>query len=383
MLVMDGAGDLGKETPLSLARKPNMERLAREGKVGLLDIGYKESVNSDFGYLHLLGSYSPEEYPGRGYLEALGIGLRPGPGDICIRCNFATLGRDRNVLDRRAGREEAGLDRLAGRLDGMVIDGIKFTVRHSAGHRVVLVLKGRGLSPGFLPNDPLRTGVPVPEVEPRGPGAKLTASALNKFCRRANKLLSGDPINRKRKFPANAVLVRNPGQRKDVKPFEKRFGLKACCIAGIPIAKGVARFLGMDVIEVPGATGLPDTNLAGKTRAAIKALGRYGLVFLHINGTDILAHDAKPGLKKKMIERIDLELGKILEARPGLKVAVTCDHRTASSPSYRKYRHTPDPVPVLVSGPGVKPDGIGSFSEGPCGKGFRLKGNQLMPFLKS
>ena len=111
LIVLDGAGDLPDKsgnTPLSLANKPNIDSLAKRGQAGLLDVGYKGSnkdVNSDVGYMVLLGCYSKEEYPGRGYIEALGTGLNPGPDDICIRGNFATLDKNGNIKDRRAGRQ--------------------------------------------------------------------------------------------------------------------------------------------------------------------------------------------------------------------------------------------------------------------------------------
>ena len=88
----------------------------------------------------------------------------------------------------------------------------------------------------------------------------------------------------------------------DVEDFEHRFGLKACCITGVNVAKGVARFIGMDAEDIKGANGMPDTNLGAKRKAAIKALKKYDLVFLHINGTDILSHDRNRSGKANMIE---------------------------------------------------------------------------------
>ncbi|RLJ06908.1 MAG: phosphoglycerate mutase, partial [Candidatus Aenigmatarchaeota archaeon] len=143
MLVLDGLADAGWPTPLALARKPNIDRYAFEGILGTLDIGYRGYVNSDFGYLNLLGCYSERDYPGRGYLEALGIGLDPGEEDVCIRANWATLDKDGNLLDRRAGRETLGLEELAGELE-MEIQGVHIAAYPSAGHRVVLVLSGKG-----------------------------------------------------------------------------------------------------------------------------------------------------------------------------------------------------------------------------------------------
>ena len=381
LVVLDGAGDTGIQTPLSLAKKPNIDSLAQKGRLGLLDIGYKKDVDSDIGYLNLLGCYSKQDYPGRGYLEALGLGLNPGPKDVCIRANFATLDSRGTLVDRRAGRDEEGLEELAERLDGMEIDGVKFATKKSSGHRLVMVLTGPGLSDKIVPNDPKRTGVAVPQVVARSPEAKRTASVLNKFLYRANRLLSQEPVNKKRKIPANTVLIRNAGHPKKAPSFESRFGMKACCITGIAIAKGVASFLGIDIIEVKGATGLPNTNLEGKALAAEQALEKYDFVFLHINGTDILSHDREPELKREFLEKIDRAVFPRFTNLKGTLVAVICDHRTASSPSFRGYEHLPDPVPFFAAGGKLRGEGK-SYSEENCEKArLRLEGNGLMEFL--
>jgi 2,3-bisphosphoglycerate-independent phosphoglycerate mutase len=205
---------------------------------------------------------------------------------------------------------------------------------------------------------------------------------LNKFLYRANKTLSKDPINKKRKIPANTVLIRNVGHPRKTPSFQSRFGMKACCIAGIAIAKGVARYLGIDVIDVSGATGLPNTNLEGKTLAAEKALQKYDFVFLHINGTDTYSHDRKPELKKKLIEKIDNVV--FSKLKPDLKTwmaAVTCDHRTASSPEREGYEHLTEPVPFLAAGGRIRQE-VNPYTEAWCEKSrLRLEGNGLMEFL--
>lgn len=388
LLVLDGGGDVGKDTPYQTAVKPSMDLLAEEGTCGLLDIGYKTTPQSDVGYLNIMGFYSKENYPGRGYLEALGVGMEDiGEKDICIRGNFATMGKDGNLSDRRAGREEKGLEELAEVLDGTEIDGIQFLLRKSAGHRVVVVMRPLGeeteLSDQIVSNDPNKTGVPVPQIKPGNRKAKFTASVLNKFVSRSHKILSEQAVNKEREFPANLILMRGFGRKKSVESFGERYGMKACCIGGIPIVKGVGTFLGMDIITVPGATGYPDTNLAGKFREAGEAFGKYDFVFLHINGTDILSHDKKRKEKAEFIEKIDRELGKLLESIDTKEtvVVITSDHRTASEPSYPHYRHTKDPNPILVSGNGIKADGLKGFDEITCSKGFRIEGNGLMPFV--
>jgi 2,3-bisphosphoglycerate-independent phosphoglycerate mutase len=381
LVVLDGAGDIGKQTPLSLASKPNIDSLAQKGRPGLLDIGYKKDVDSDIGYLNLMGCYSRQDYPGRGYLEALGLDLSPGPKDVCIRANFATLDSGGTLVDRRAGRNEEGLEELAERLDGMEIDGVKFQCKKSSGHRLVIVLSGEGLSDRIVPNDPHRTGVAVPQVTAKSNDAKRTASVMNKFLYRASKLLSSDPINRKRKIPANTVIIRNAGHPKRTPSFESRFGMKACCVAGIAIAKGVSRFLGIEVAEVKGATGMPDTNLEGKALATEQALKKYDFIFLHINGTDILSHDRKPEQKKAFLEKIDRIVFSRFTGMKDTLVAVTCDHRSASATDYKGYEHLPDPVPFFAEGGKLRGEGK-TYSEENCEKSrLRLEGNGLMEFL--
>jgi 2,3-bisphosphoglycerate-independent phosphoglycerate mutase len=383
LLVADGMGDIGKPTPLSAADKPAMDKLAGMGRCGLLDIGYGKNINSDRGFLSILGAYSDEGYPGRGYLEALGIGMRPGPDDVCIRGNFASLDKDGNILHRRAGRDETGLLGFAEKLDGMEIDGIKFLVKKSAGHRVVILMQGEGLSTHVEPNDPLKTGVPLPEVKPRGDEGKLTASVLNKFTRRVHDMLKDEPVNRMRKLPANMILIRNTGKQVFTRTFQERYGMKSCCIAGVPIAKGVARLLDMDVIPVMGATGMPDTDLEAMGKAAVDAFKEYDFVFLHINGTDILSHDARRKEKREFIEKIDAELGRMLDATglKGFVYIVTCDHRTVSLAEFKGYRHLPDPVPVLVAGDTISKNGVNQFDEAKCEAGFSVEGNGLLPYV--
>jgi 2,3-bisphosphoglycerate-independent phosphoglycerate mutase len=389
LLILDGGADTGERTPYQTANKPVMDSLAKNGMCGLLDMGYKGTPQSEFGYLNILGFYSDVSYPGRGYLEALGLGTEDIKGnDICIRGNFASLAASGNLLDRRAGRNEKGLEELAERLDGTEIDGVHFEVRKSAGHRVVVIMKpldGRiRLSDQVTSNDPERTNVPVLQIKPKTSEGKFTASVLNKFVSKSNRILSAERLNSERKPPANILLLRGFGRKKKVETFRERYGMNSCCVAGIPIVKGVASFLGMDIITVHGATGYPDTDLRAKFRETFEALQKYDFVLLHINGTDILSHDARRGEKAEFIGRIDRELGEILK-KTDMKetvVIITSDHRTASGKDFQGYRHTKDPVPVLVSGNGIRPDRIGKFDEVSCAGGFFVKGNGLLPFVR-
>jgi 2,3-bisphosphoglycerate-independent phosphoglycerate mutase len=390
MIILDGAADVGEKTPFETAVKPHMDSLAKKGTCGLLDIGYKGTPESDFGYLNLLGFYSKDTYPGRGYLEALGLGMEEiGERDVCVRGNFATLSTDGSILDRRAGRDETGLDELAAAIDGVEIDGVHFFVRRSTDHRVVVIMRPLNdrtpLSEEVETNDPRVEGVPVLQFKPkpRDAAAKFTASVLNKFVSRTHKILSASKINGERRFPANVLLLRGFGGKRKIETFKNKYGMKSCCIGGIAIVRGVASFLGMDILSVRGATGYPDTNLEGKFEKTAEALKAYDFVLLHINGADILSHDGKRGEKTKFIEKIDVSLGAALKKIDPKKtvVIITSDHRTASEPSYKEYRHTKDPVPVLVSGDGIAPGLVRKFDEKSCERGFLLKGNDLLPFV--
>jgi len=383
-VVLDGGGDIGPQTPLSLAKKPTIDFLAKSGIVGLLDLKYRERADSDVGYLKLLGCYSDDTYPGRGYLEALGLGLSPGEEDVCIRANFVTLDSRGNVIDRRAGRDERGLDRFCKLLDGMEIDGVHFTVKKSQGHRVVIILSGKNVSEKIISNDPKRTGVPLPQIAPKDKSAKFTASVLNRFLYKARKILSEQPENRERTFPANALIIRNAGRKKTTKSFRERFSLNGVCISAMPVAKGVARFLGMNVLELDSIPEI-DYELCEKTEEITGAVNDYDFVFLHFNGTDILSHNRDREGKRRFIEKIDQCLGTVLKGLDlkDMIVVITCDHRTASLPEYKGYEHLTDPVPVLIAGKGIEPDRIEKFDEEHAEQGsFKLEGNDLLYFIR-
>jgi 2,3-bisphosphoglycerate-independent phosphoglycerate mutase len=181
------------------------------------------------------------------------------------------------------------------------------------------------------------------------------------------------------KKPANMVLLRGAGQVVKMPSFYKKHRLKAVCIAGAGLYKGIARAIGMDVYEVPGATGMPDTALDAKVQSAIKLFKKYDFVFLHIKGTDILAEDGDYIGKKKFIEKIDKALKPLLSRRENL-IILTADHTTSS---YLKI-HTADPVPVLMTGKNIYTDSITSFSEANAynGKLGHIQGKHLMPIIK-
>ncbi len=376
LIICDGLGDrpckqLGFKTPLEAAKKPNLNALAKKGACGLMyPLGPGIRAGSDTAHLNILGYNMKRYYQGRGPLEALGIKVQLKQGDVAFRANVATVDKEGIIVDRRAGRIDDASE-LAKALDGMEIKGVKFIVKPGTAHRLAIVMRGKGLSANISDSDPHKTGVRPLAVRALDDSkeARFSASVLNEFLKKAHSVLSAHPLNKERKkkgLPeANIVLVRGAGMFKPVQSFEERFGMKACCIAGAGLYKGIARFLGMDVLEVKGATGKANTDIKAKVNAAIKALQTYDFVFLHIKGCDIFGHDGDASGKKKFIERIDSALKPLLKLKDTL-IVITADH---STPCCMKD-HSGDAVPVLIAGPSVRSDSVSKFEERSCINGY-------------
>jgi 2,3-bisphosphoglycerate-independent phosphoglycerate mutase len=337
---------------------------------------------SDTSHLAILG-YDPESYySGRGPIEVAGLGMDLEAGDVALRGNLGTVDGNLTVVDRRAGRiTDTGP--FVKELDGLTYEGVTLRVRPGTGHRVGIILRGPHLSSRISDNDPHEVGVKVHEVHPldNSPEAGFTAKALNHLLAAAHRILAQNPLNQARlaagKPPANYLLGRGAGYYKKIEPFPARYGLKACTIAGGGLYKGVGSFTGMDVIEVPGATGLPNTDIAAKFQAALAALaGSYNFAFVHIKAADTFGEDGDYLGKMNFINKIDLAFELLLKA-PCLLV-VTADH---STPCALK-KHSGDPVPIMMVGDGlVRPDEVSQFSERACGRGAmgRLTGLMMMP----
>jgi len=388
MIICDGMADrpcakLDGMTPLEAAVVPNMDKLAKDGQSGLMDvIGPGIVPGSDTAHLALLG-YDPREvYTGRGPFEAAGQGIEVRKGDVAFRCNFATVDDDMNVLDRRASRISEGTDQLAAALNGMKIEDVEIIFKEGVEHRAVLVLRGPGLHPNVTPVDPHDSGK-VQESKPNVPEAEKTARILNEFTRRSYEALKLHPVNIYRQSPlrqpANIVLARGAGAPPDVPPFsEHHNGLNGAAVVGITLVKGLCRMSGLDMIEVPGATGSTDTDLDAKTVAAVKALETHDFVLLHFKATDLYGHDGDAGGKMEFIQRIDTALEKILDLKNTI-ICITADHSTPCS----LKDHAADPVPVLVYGPGLRHDSVDCFNELDAMSGGlgHIKGHELLQML--
>jgi len=390
LMIFDGLGDrplneLGHKTPLEATPKPNLDWFASNGVNGLVDpIAPGVVAGSDTSHLALFG-YDPKEvYTGRGPFEAAGVGIELEPGDIAFRGNFASADEDLRLTDRRAGRIREGTEDLAKALDGLKLGRIKTIVRAGTDHRVAVVLRGRGLSPEVTDTDPHEAGEAILESEARKPEAKATAKAVNAFTKQAYKVLKDHPVNRARvakgEPPANTVVLRGAGVYPDLVPITERLHLKAVGIAGVALIRGMFRTVGMDVLEVPGATGGLDTNMTAKADAALGALRKYDLVVLHVKAPDLCGHDGNASEKIRVIERLDAMMGGIKARLPGeIVIAITADH---STPVALK-EHSGDPVPLTIFGEGVRVDDVLNFDERSMAHGAlgRICGQDVMNLL--
>lgn len=393
LVIADGLGDrpiksLGGKTPLEVAKKPNIDRLAAEAVCGLMDpIAPGVRAGSDTAHLAILGYDPYKYYTGRGPYEAAGIGMDVKQGDIAFRCNFSTVNDEMLVTDRRAGRITSGTDQLAAAVNGLEFDGVKVIFKESVAHRGALILRAPGLSADITDTDPHEEGQKVLECEPCDPNdeaAAKTARAVNAFVRKSYEILKDHPVNKERIAqglnPANIILPRGAGIGPNMSSFECEHKLRAACVAETGLINGVARYVGMRIIETPGATGGADSDVMNMAREVVRALDVYDFVLCNIKGADVGGHDNDPKIKIDMIAKLDKMVDYLLsKATDGQYIVVTADH---STPCELKD-HSGDPVPIAIWGPGVRTDACTSFGERSAAAGGlgRIRGIDLMKII--
>jgi 2,3-bisphosphoglycerate-independent phosphoglycerate mutase len=397
LLISDGMADrpiseLDWKTPLEAARKPVLNQLAKNGICGIIDtISPGTPPGSDAATLAMLGYDPLKEYSGRGALEAVGSGVKVLPGDVAFRCNFATVGKDFVVSDRRAGRianEDAS--KLAESLRKVRLKkpfNVELLFQNTIQHRAALVIHGPKLSTAVSDSDPEVAGKKVLQVKPLdcSPEAKHTAKVANELMAEFHKVLKDHPVNKdraKRRLPpANIVLCRGAGTIPRIMTLQQVFGIRSACVSAISLIKGVCKVAGMTVLNVKGATGTPQTDYMAKAKAAVQALKTNDFVLLHVKAADVASHDGNAGLKVEIIEKIDKMLQYILNNidADSTYIAVTADHTTSTV----TRNHEGDPVPVAISGPYVRRDDVVEFNERTCAKGGlnRIRGVDLMHIL--
>ncbi|MGQ9628724.1 MAG: cofactor-independent phosphoglycerate mutase [bacterium] len=353
VLIGDGMADypipeLGGRTPLEVARTPNMDFLARRGTLGRTStLPTDMPAGSDVAQLSIMG-YDPRKcYPGgRGPLEAASMRIDLSEGEFAYRCNLVTV-RDGMIVDYCAGHistEEARtlISLLDGALGG---PDVRFYPGVSYRHLAVISGVGEGIE-ATPPHDIM--GEPFLRHLPRGSGSELLIDLI----RRSWDVLKDCPVNRDResqgKPPANMIWLWGQGAKPKLPTFRERFSLKGAVISAVDLIRGIGVLAGLDVIEVPGATGYLDTNYRGKAEYALRALETRDLVYIHVEAPDEAGHNGNLGEKIEAIERFDSDVvGTILAGLPELgehKILVMPDHYTPIS----RRTHTREAVPFAI-----------------------------------
>lgn len=386
MLIVDGLPDraVGGKTPLSVAKKPNLDKIAEIGVNGIMDtISPGVRPGSDTSHLALLG-YDPYKfYSGRGPIEAYGVGIDLKPGDLAFRANFATVvGNgsifDKVVVDRRAGRIE-NTEELVKALNEIDLS-LDFEVARATGHRAVVVFR-EAFSADLSDTDPKFVGEKVKKCKPLAESASKVAEVVNEFMQKAHEVLEKHSINAERELrglpKANAILLRGSGVMKEIPSFKSKYGLKLTVISATALIKGVGRMVGGEVFTPKGATGNKKTDIGAKIESALDFLKRSDVVLLHIKAPDEIGHDKDFEGKVEFIERLDPYLGKLLDLDFSKNcLIVTSDHSTPVSVG----EHTADPVVVSIVQEGVRVDDVKRYNEFEAPKGglCRIRGMDLL-----
>lgn len=357
MLVMDGLGGLAQEpggpTELEAAKTPNMDALTGRATIGLSTVvaqGF--SPGSGPGHMALFGYDPLETLIGRGTLEAMGIGFPLTKNDIAIRANFCTVDADGNITDRRAGRipTEENIKRVA-LLRQIKVPGVEIFVEPVKEYRFVIVLRGEGLGSDIPDNDPQFTGVPALPLKGADPASEKTAAILRQWWAQANIVLKGHE-------PANSCLLRGISRDPGMPRFPEVFGLRSAAVAVYPMYKGVARLVGMDVIEHTAETPAEEFEVVRRH------WDEYDFFFVHIKKTDSYGEDGNFNAKVHVIETVDEALPALLDLKPDVLI-ITGDHSTPA----RLLRHSWHPVPVLLAADTVRFGRPVKFGETNCATG--------------
>jgi 2,3-bisphosphoglycerate-independent phosphoglycerate mutase len=365
VILGDGMADrpiesLRGKTPLQAAHTPNMDLVALEGRNGLaITVPVGMPPGSDVANLSVMG-YDPHKYyTGRAPLEAAAMGVKLEEDDIAFRCNFVTV--EKGIMeDYSAGHitNDEGKELIRDLKPLMPAQRLYAGVSY----RNLLVLRAGADAVCTPPHD--ITDRPIEDYLPRGKDSELLIGLMEA----AKPVLATHPVNLKRIAeglrPANMIWLWGQGPAPDMPTFQERFGLSGAMISAVDLLKGIGVYAGLEVIDVPGATGTIDTNYAGKVEAALKALKRVNFVYLHVEAPDEAAHEGDLELKVKALEIFDREVvGPIIE---GLKtrgddwrVLLLPDHATP----IEIKTHSHDPVPFAIMGKGIKPDSVRSFDE--------------------
>lgn len=397
VLVGDGMTDrpmeeLGGKTPLEAAKTPNMNFIAEKGRIGLTNmIPRNMAPASDVANLSILG-YNPHKYySGRGPLEAVNIGIDMKKDEIAFRCNLVTISSDDKMADYSAGHisnKEASslIDELNAK---MSTKDIRFYAGVSYRHIVILKCNNKEELAGLQkvkctpPHD--ISGKKIKKFLPRrGDSAEFVKRLMDESI----SVLAAHEVNRVRidlkENPANMIWLWGQGTKPSMPKFLELYKVEGSIISAVDLIKGIGKTIGLDVINVPGATGYYDTNYLGKAQYALESLKKKDFVFVHVEAPDEAGHNGDMKEKIASIEKFDkFVVGTILEhfksSREDYRILVLADHATPLS----LRTHARDNVCFAMCGTDIEPDDAVYFNEreGRSSKFHILRGHELMEFF--
>lgn len=353
MVVADGLGGLprlpGGPTEIESARKPNLDRLAREGICGLT-IPVATGVTPGSGPSHLaLFGYDPVTYDiGRGVLEALGIDFDLGPRDLAARGNFCTVDDDGLITDRRAGR--IATDRAAQLcylLREITVPGVEVLVEPVKEHRLVVVFRGDDLQEELTTSDPQKVGAPPLLVEALNPNSAHTAALVNQWIGRATEVLRD-------KHPANLVLLRGFSKYPAIPTMREIYKLNPGAVAIYPMYRGLAKLVGMQVYAASG-------RFVDEVKQVAKLWDQHDFFFVHFKNTDSAGEDGDFDRKVAAVEELDEGIGELIRMDPDVLI-ITGDHSTPAVMA----GHSWHPVPFAMRARLGRSDRATAFGETPC-----------------
>lgn len=375
VVLCDGMADypvpaLGGKTPMMVAKKPHIDALAAKAEVGLVrTVAPGLKPGSDVANMSVLGFDPHRFYTGRSPLEAASIGIDMKDSDVSLRTNLVTLSdkgepfADKVIEDYCADDISTEEARQLIEAVQAAFGGGKYDFYTGVSYRHCLIWHGGTTELGNMPPPHDITGKVI------GPHLSTaeTARPLLEMMEKSFDLLKDHPVNKARvaagRRPANCIWLWGEGKRPALQPFEALYGIKGGMVSAVDLLKGIANCAGMEVAEVPGATGYIDTDFEGKAKAALDLLTRNDLVYVHFEAPDECGHRNEPENKVKAIEMIDSRVLPILEE--GLeqyedyKILLLPDHPT---PIVTRT-HASDPVPYLLYQKSAPKTGVDTINE--------------------
>ena len=376
-VILDGIGDLphpsiNNLTPLEAANTPNLDYLAMNGIMGeVITVGKGIAPQSDIAVFNMLGyNFTDAPYVGRGIVESIGCGIDLKDGDLALRGNFATIDKNQNIIDRRAGRiiESKEAKSLCDTLNSSILlkdPDASVVVIPTIAHRVTVRFRHKKikLSNLITNTDPAydkvdgmgiaKTDVSEMKVLKSVPqdedvSSKISSDIVNDFTNQVYLISKLHPVNKSREeknlSAMNCILVRDAGNKiPHYTPINQKYKMNVGCVVDMPVEIGISEILGMEIIKAGNVN-----DYVTKAKVTAKELQKYDMVYVHIKGPDEFGHDGDALGKKQNIERIDMEFfGTLLKElkNANVVIVVSGDH---STPCIKKS-HTDDPVPLLIS----------------------------------